>query len=388
MTELINIQFMVSQIVPIPQYSTVSLPASAWLLESLLLLTFWIHMLFVSMIAGSALVLFTRSCLIPGNKLTLGIIDKKMIRALPPVLSLTITTGIAPLLFVQTLYGHYSYSSNIFLGYFWLGSLVLLLAGFICLYLAGWLWNWKISLPALTALPLVFLSIAYIYTNNAILTIQPEHWLEFHRDQSWLHVNDAITIPRFMHNISYWLLAGGVFLSWTAYFSRSSDQTNGTNSNTTIKGGLTFCALGFIAMITTGIWYFGALPAEFRNWLGQFEMHNSLTDSSPGLRYIWLALPGLGLLLTISGLLKPQNRSVLIAISTLGGLLMAIMVLFRELIRRWYLSREIAGSFSIENWPVASQNSVIIVLLISFVLALTLIAIMTGLILKNRQLRY
>ncbi|MBN2063941.1 MAG: hypothetical protein JW745_03985, partial [Sedimentisphaerales bacterium] len=308
------------------------------------------------------------------------------IRALPPVLSLTITTGIAPLLFVQTLYGHYSYSSNIFLGYFWLGSLVLLLAGFICLYLAGWLWNWKISIPALTALPLVFLSIAYIYTNNAILTIQPEHWLAFHRDQSWLHVNDAITIPRFLHNVSYWLPAGGIFLAWTARLSRPAGQ-EADNTAATLKGGLVFCALGFITIILTGIWYYSTLPAEFRNWLGQFEMQNSLTDSSPGLRYIWLALPGLGLLLTITGLLKPNNRSVLIAISTLGCLLMAIMVLFRELIRRWYLSREIAGSFSIENWQVASQDSVIIVFLVSLGLALALIAIMTGLILKTRPLK-
>lgn len=377
-------QFMLGQVVPIPDYHNVSLPAPAWLLELLLMVTFWVHMLFVMTILGSVLVLFTRSCLHLGRRQALCLTDKNMIRSLPPVLSLAITTGIAPLLFVQTLYGHYSYSSNIFLGYFWLASLALLLAGFICLYFAGWLWNWKISLPALAVLPPLFLGIAYIYTNNAILTIQPEHWLAFHRHLSLLHVKDPITIPRFVHNLSYAIVSGGLFLAWVARHN-THQQPGMKNANTTITAAMTFCGLGFLLIAGSGIWYFTSLPTEFKDLFSHLETGNSTLGLSGGTKILWLVMPGMGLLVSLLGMLQPNKKTWLLAATTLNCMLLAIMVLGRELIRRWYLNRDIAGNFSIDNWPVATQTSAIITFLLSFATAMLVIIIMLVLVLKTKR---
>ena len=55
-------------------------------------------------------------------------------------LSMVITTGVAPLLFVQVLYGRFFYASSITIGYPWLAVIGYLLVGFYALYL--WRWRW------------------------------------------------------------------------------------------------------------------------------------------------------------------------------------------------------------------------------------------------------
>ena len=47
----------------------------------------------------------------------------------------SLTTGVAPLLFVQVLYGHFFYTANILLGWRWLAILGVLIVGFYAVYL-------------------------------------------------------------------------------------------------------------------------------------------------------------------------------------------------------------------------------------------------------------
>ena len=376
--------------VPIPDYTSTSLPGPAWLIEALLLITFWVHMLFVMASLGAVLVVFARSWSFLVNRFVLSTIDRKMIRAIPPILSLTITTGIAPLLFVQTLFGHYSYSSNIFLGYFWLGSLVLLLAGFICLYLTGWLWQWKISLPALVVLPVCFVGIAYINTNNAILTIQPEHWIEFHRNISYLHVKDPITVPRFVNNISYSIIIGGLFLVWTARSCRDSvtaentvSETHSTgkvNISSSMRTGYLIHLTGLVLMIASSVWYYQSWPQELKVWIFNNQSGNIFLTN---LKCIWLGFAGLIFLNSLISLARPEKLLGLVSSTALSAVLVAAMVVVREYIRHWYLAREVAGSFSIANWQVATQNSAIAVFIASFVLALIIVFIMLVMITRK-----
>lgn len=378
--------------VAVPDYSGTALPGPAWFIEALLMLTFWVHMLFVMATLGSVLVVFVRSWSFLVNRQVLSIIDRRMIRAIPPVLSMTITTGIAPLLFVQTLYGHYSYSSNIFLGYFWLGSLVLLLAGFICLYFVGWLWQWKISLPALLVLPVCFVGIAYINTNNAILTIQPEHWIEFHRNLSYLHVSDPVTVPRFLHNLTYAIIVGGLFLVWTASTCRDIIVGNtvserlscghATAKSSQMTGYLIHLA-GIVSLAALSIWYYLSLPTELQDWLFGSGQRNPVLSKFIS---VWFGIIGLLLINGVVALVRPDDRKWLGTGTVLSAVLVAAMVVVREYIRRWYLAREVAGGFSIDNWQVAAQNSAIAVFLGSFILALIMILIMLIMITRKPKM--
>ncbi len=363
-----------AQVVPVPDHTGTYLPAPAWLLEVLLLVTFWIHQLFVAAVLGSVLVLFVRSCCHLATKQALSIVDRQMIRSLPPVLSLTITTGIAPLLFVQALYGHLSYSSNILLGYFWLGSLVLLLVGFICLYFSGWLWNWKISVPALAILPVCFMGIAYIYTNNAILTIQPDHWLEFHKHMSWLHVKDPITIPRFLNNLSWSLMVGGLYLVWVAKVTDKKQAADGGlegySVDGTIRWGAAWHVAGVAVMIVTGLWYYKAMPAGLQDWLFGRREDNMLFGN---VSLVIAALAAVSCLAALVIFMKPKQKVVLPIATVMSFVIVGVIVLIREMIRRWYVGRESVGAFSIDNWQVQSQNSAIAVFLVCFVIALAVV---------------
>ena len=368
---------ILAQTVPTPSYDWLSLPAPASLLEGLFLLTFWIHMIFVGLTLGGALILSGRSFLFLARRDTLESLDRKMIKAIPPILSVTITTGIAPLLFVQTLYGHFAYSSNILLGYFWLGSLVLLLVGFICLYIAGWLWDWQISLPALAALPVCFLGILYIFTNNALLTIMPDHWLEFHRHASILHVRDGITIPRILHNIAYPLMFGGLFLAWTAKICNKDDKTGAQlNNSGTISFGMGWFAMGAAAVILFSGWYYYSMPDA---------LQKALFASTGGkLIYLWLAITALAAGCGGLGLIQPGKNLWPFAGTVLSLVVLVGMVLIREFIRKWYLARDVVGGFSIDNWHVANQWSAIAVFLLCLVAALALVGVMMVIILRGK----
>ncbi len=368
---------ILAQTVPTPGYDWLTLPAPASLLEGLFLLTFWIHMIFVGLSLGGSLILAGRSFLFLAKRDTIETLDRKMVRAIPPILSVTITTGIAPLLFVQTLYGHFSYSSNIFLGYFWLGSLVLLLAGFICLYLAGWLWDWQISLPALAALPVCFLGILYIFTNNALLTIQPDHWLEFHRHTSIIHVKDAITIPRLLHNIAYPIMFGGLFLAWTAKICRKDDKTGTERDNSgTISFAMGWFAMGAAAIILFNGWYYYSMPEALKEAL--------IAGFTGKLIYLWMAITVLTVICGGLGVIQPAKNLWPFAGSVLSLVILIGMVLVREFIRKWYLARDVAGSFTIDNWNVANQWSAILVFLACLVAALAVVGIMIVMILRGK----
>ena len=368
---------ILAQIVPTPSYDWLSLPAPAVFLEGLFLLTFWIHMIFVGLALGGAIVLAARSFLFLAKRNTLESLDRKLVRAMPPIVSVTITTGIAPLLFVQTLYGHFSYSSNILLGYFWLGSLVLLLVGFICLYLAGWLWDWQISLPALAALPVCFLGILYIFTNNAILTIQPDHWVDFHRHASIIHVNDGITIPRILHNLAYPLMFGGLFLAWGAKACKKDNKTEAELENTgSVAFGMGWFAMGAAAILVFNGWYYYVMPEA---------LQEALFASTGGkLIYIWLAVIAAAVLCGGIGMIQPGKKMWPIAGSVLSLVVLLGMVLVREFIRKWYLAREVVGGFSIDQWHVATQGSAIFVFLLCLVAALALVGLMVVMILRGK----
>lgn len=60
---------------------------------------------------------------------------------LPVAVALTITLGVAPLLFVQVLYGQFFYTSSILLGYVWLTLLLILLLGYYGYYCYAFRWE-------------------------------------------------------------------------------------------------------------------------------------------------------------------------------------------------------------------------------------------------------
>ena len=103
----------------IPALDPNPLPAPYWVFQLLLFVTFFLHIVAMDlMVGGAVLALVARwrkGSLIQGSRLS-----SDLARKLPVLMPAVITLGIAPLLFVQVLYGQFLYTSSIILAWPWL----------------------------------------------------------------------------------------------------------------------------------------------------------------------------------------------------------------------------------------------------------------------------
>ena len=363
---------------PIPAYDTFFLPAPHWLLITLATFTFWVHLILVGAVAGSTVFLIARRF---RRRSDLDrAIDSRILHALPVCLSFTITFGVAPLLFIQVLYGHYFYAANVFLGGYWLLALAFVFIAFVSLYFAHRCRRSFAAAGILLLASLGFLGVMYIFTNNAVLSIAPEHWLAFHRNLAALHVPDAITIPRFLHNFGATFVLGGLAVAWIGRFRPRTDPNDlQTRRIAATRAGLRFTFLGLLLQIALGLWFLLSLPSDVLKGLISFH---SVTS------FAWwtaVALVGLNLWTVVKGLLAPHRLkwlllSTFIPLTGLVGMLLA-----RQYLRSAYLGRDLAGSFDLADWSEQTQASPILLFFVLLLLGLLLIAAMIGVTLRRQR---
>jgi hypothetical protein len=366
--------------VPVPDYRAFALPAPTWLLLGLLIFVFWLHiMLAGTVLGGSVFVLLRR--LLPWRRSELDRqLDARLMRALPVFISLTITLGVAPLLFVQVLYGHYFYTANIFIANFWMLSLGLLLLGFVSVYLAGrheragGVW-WFVLLA-----PLCFVGIAYIFTNNAVLTIQPEYWLAFHRGLSRLHVKDAALLPRLLHNLGAALVFSGLAIAWVGrHRSMSEDVAATERAVLATRSGLRWLLWGVLLQIPLGVWFLLSLPATVQKGLVGF---NNVTSMA---WWAAVALAGLTVVTALNGIMQPGRVRWLVLSTLLPMVGVVGMLLARQYLRSEMLARESAGGFDIfRNWQTEVQLSPILTFAVTLVIGLGVLAWLLAVVLRSR----
>ncbi len=103
--------------VRIPDVDPMPLPGPVWLLKTLLLTVFFLHLVFMNCtLAGGITALFNairgRSEMHPMSRK----LARDLGKMLPIFVSFTVTLGVAALLFVQVLYGNLLYTRSILIG--------------------------------------------------------------------------------------------------------------------------------------------------------------------------------------------------------------------------------------------------------------------------------
>jgi len=125
--------------------------------------------------------------------------------------SMTITAGVAPLLFVQVLYGKYFYSSSITIGFPWLAIVAYLLVGFYALYLSRWRWD-KADGPSASGKALLILAmlmvfaIGFTYSWNHLQSLAAKPWA--HRP------SHALAARRLLGYGGTALIVSGAWAAW------------------------------------------------------------------------------------------------------------------------------------------------------------------------------
>ncbi len=186
----------------IPALDAAGMPGPSWLFHILLVFTFFLHMLFMNLtLGGTLLAVFAH--LSGGGRRDdpRGALAARLMAVNNYGISLTITTGVAPLLFIQVLYQQYFYTATILIGGVWLGFLLLLTVGYYSAYLykfkgapargtGGGLW--------LMVSAVMFLIIATVHVSVSLLHAQPYKWADFASGAACV-LADPTFVPRLLH---------------------------------------------------------------------------------------------------------------------------------------------------------------------------------------------
>jgi hypothetical protein len=244
-------------ILPAAGGPTMALPAPYWLFTVLHWLTFTLHLIAMNILVGGVLLLVISRT---------GPLRKHLFESLtklfPTVLAATITLGVAPLLFLQVIYGKFFYSASIISGWNWFLIIPVVIIVYYLLYLVSMRKNLsdsaRIDLLVLALIGFVYVS--YTLTMISDLAEKPDLWGELYRaSPAGMSLNPSFgeTIFRWLH-----ILAGAmaVFGIVVQLFSIYHKKVKG-NRDLLRYGGRIFM-LGAIKASLLGLIYFFILDKE------------------------------------------------------------------------------------------------------------------------------
>lgn len=320
----------------------------------LLLVTFTMHILLMNAMLGTVFIAAVNHLLRDGGAIppTEAVADK-----LPFSIAFAVNFGVAPLLFVQVIYGHLVYASSILMGTFWLSVIGLLIAAYYLAYLYKYnhhrLQGGRFLLAgSITALLLV---IGFFFSNNFTLMLHPETWVRYFDRPSGFLLNlaDPTIWPRYLHFMTSAVAVGGLSIGlYFSYRQKKGDQ----EAARWVGYGCRWFAYATFANFAIGAWFLGSLPR------GLVTM-----QSIPGI--FFLVFLGAGIVAAVIAVLLALSTRVLPA---LYALLTAIifMILTRDMLRTLYLQ----PWFSPSELTVEPAYSPLVVFLLFFAGGVLIIA--------------
>ncbi len=341
----------------IPYPDPMPLPAPVWLLRTLLLLTFFLHVVFMNCLFGGTTIALVCALRRKNSAFSARLADD-LGRLLPLIFAFTITLGVAPLLFLQVMYGQFLYTSSILIGIPWLAIIGIVILAYYSVYFFSMKGD-QGATPVVLALAILLLaSVAFIYSNNFTLMLSPERWLDFYHNRvnGWnLNWSEPSLLPRYLHFVFGALAISGLGLAVLGLRQKEDGYRSWLiEQGTFLFTGATLVNFG------AGFWFLAKLQGAARL---AFVGGNGLGT----------ALLGIGLLLPLAAVAhlvlakssKSPKRQVVIGV-TCGLLTVGVMIAMRDLLRNFAL----APYFSPNQLPVAPQWSIIGLFVLLFVAGL------------------
>ena len=338
---------------PIPAPDAIPLPASGTLLEILLVATFALHLVPMNLVLGGS-VLALWSALRATRSPHHARLARWWARLFPVAVALTITSGVAPLLFLQVLYGPFFFSSSILMAWPWLGIIPLLLLGYYGFYWYSLQFEALGRRGALVAAgsAACVTAIGFLFTNNLVLMLQPEKWRALYTTGwpgvAW-NAGDPSVLPRFLHFFVAALAVAGFAVLLLGVRRRQAEPEFGEWA---IRLGARWFVGATLAQLLVGPWFLLSLPEPVRRiFLGG--------------RMVETALLTLGIVLGILAVPLVLGRRPWEAAMALGGSLV-LMAVVRDRVRAGYL----APHFSPQTLEVEPQTAAVVLFFLLLVLGL------------------
>ncbi|MDW7968517.1 MAG: hypothetical protein RMI39_10410 [Thermoanaerobaculum sp.] len=338
----------------IPALDPAPIPGPVWLFHVLWVVTFLLHMLAVNLVLGGS-VLAT----LAGSRLRN--LQSFYVNVNSWAISAAITFGIAPLLFVQVLYGRFFYTATILVPGLWLGMLGLLTVGYYLNYVAKFRLqkgaSAGVALP-LSALCFVLISVIQVVVN--LLHLQPQRW-----EGVWTGAQSAFADPTFLPRWLHFLLAAlamaGVVAAYVAVRQAKAGAATPELTDMARFGVKTALATTVVQLVV-GFWLLLALPSPV---LTAFMRGGVATTLPLGIGI----LAGLGLLVVLASIRDPLAEGVKVRRSAefLVGAVV-FMIVTRHQLREVYL----AEWKPLEGAQVVPQWGIFLVFLVTFLIGVGL----------------
>jgi hypothetical protein len=347
---------------PIPAMDPTPLPAPAWLFQVLLLVTFFVHILFLNVTLGGTCIAATHALLAKDHEAPGRRLGRLAVNLLPATVSFTVTTGVAPLLFIQLLYGQVFYAATALVGWIWLASVPLLVVGYYAVYLYKCEVGADGGRPAwLGVTGLCFGVVAVILVLVNVLQLTPSRWPAV-ANTVWAATQDPTILPRLLHFLLGSLAVAGMFLAVVAV--ERAHRTPDPFFDWLARRGVYWALAATGLQMADGFWLLFAFPRELLIALAGGKLWPTIHLAvGMGLGFLTLVL--------LSRLREPERQRGLVRLS--AAVLVATvlaMVGLRDVVRGLYLGPIVR----IRELPTRTQADVTVLFFIVFVSGLATVS--------------
>lgn len=343
----------------LPALDPMPIPGPSWLFHVLWLVTFAVHVVGVNVVLGSS-ILGTIASLDRDRTFGRGV-ARFFAEVNTWAISLTITFGIAPLLFLQVLHGRLFYSATVLIAPAWLGLLLLLMAAYYLTYGAKYrLRAGKGAAVHFGLSALLFLAVAAIQVVVHLLSVQPGRW-EGVLASPWSALADRAFLPRVLHFVLAGVTLAGILLAW-ASVRRIPAESARPEASARATFGVKIALLATALQLVDGLWLTISVPRDVLLGL----MRGGAATMLP----LTLGIAaGFGLLVFLARVRDPiADRASVRHALELFGLAMLLMLGTRHQLRDLYIAA--AGADAAP--ATTGQWGVFAIFLVSFALCLGL----------------
>lgn len=226
-----------------------------------LIITLTLHLLMMNVMVGSGIIAIISGRSKKNN--VKDVIRKDVSQKLPFIIAFTVNFGVAPLLFLQVLYGHFMYVSSILMGVYWLSIIALLIIAYYSAYY--YKYNYEElkekGMYFIAISVILFLVIGFLFTNNMTLMLSPKTWLEYFNRMSGtiLNLSDPQLVPRFLHFMVASCAVGGLFIAMVWDLKKRKGDSN---ASVNIELGMKWFNYTTLSQIVIGFWFQMSLPKQ------------------------------------------------------------------------------------------------------------------------------
>ena len=323
-----------------------AIPVHWFWLHLLLTLTTFLHFVAMNIMLGASFIAFTAPFWRGNDVMPL---NAHIAKTLPYSIAFTINLGVAPLLFLQVLYGQFLYTSSILMAVYWLSIVGMLIVSYYAAYIYRHIED-RAGLGRLYigATLLLLLGVSFLFSNNVSIMQMPEVWTYYFSNRTgWLmNLSDSALIPRYLHFITSAVAIGGLAI---ALYFEIRKRRGATDGDEWIKLGCNWFTGATIINFGIGFWFLGALP----------EVAYDPSTLAGKIFFIMI----IGSVATIIPSVTYAQTGRIIPATAWALATVLLMTLARDLLRLAYLK----PYFSLSDLPYVPQYSSFVVFLLAFV---------------------